>query len=247
MEEKYVNEEQENKRLIEELDSLEIAPDGRIRQSSKYTPPERNLNGFNCPHCEAFSHQIWYLVYGATNENNVIPLPELVASKCERCHNYALWIKKDMIYPADSIAPLPCDDMPANVKDDYLEARDIVNASPRGASALLRLSLQKLMPHIGEKGANLDDDIRALVGKGLPEMIQQSLDSVRVIGNNAVHPGELDLKDDIQTAKTLFDLVNLIVDYTITKPESVKAIYERIPKDAKAAIARKDNAQRRTA
>jgi hypothetical protein len=131
--------------------------------------------------------------------------------------------------------------MPANVKGDYEEARAIVNASPRGASALLRLSLQKLMPHIGEKGDNLDDDIRDLVKKGLPQMIQQALDAVRVIGNNAVHPGELDLKDDITTAKSLFDLVNLIVDYTITKPKNVKAIYERIPKGAKDAIARKDN------
>jgi len=207
---------------------------------NKYTIPERDIDAFNCPHCEAFSHQVWSTVFVSV-KNTLVPIPNLISSKCERCHNYALWIGKDIIYPSGSIAPLPCDDMPANVKGDYEEARAIVNASPRGASALLRLSLQKLMPHIGEKGDNLDDDIRDLVKKGLPQMIQQALDAVRVIGNNAVHPGELDLKDDITTAKSLFDLVNLIVDYTITKPKNVKAIYERIPKGAKDAIARKDN------
>jgi hypothetical protein len=208
--------------------------------AAKYVLPVKDKDGFNCPHCDAYSHQIWFNGLGFRNNKPQL-LNDLTVSICERCQNFALWIGEKMVYPVASMAPLPAEDLPANVKDDYIEARNIVNASPRGASALLRLSMQKLMPHLDEKGVNLDDDIRELVKKGLPITIQQSLDCVRVIGNNAVHPGEIDLKDDIETAKSLFDLVNLIVEYTITKPKQVEKIYSRIPKGAKDAIEKKDN------
>ena len=145
-----------------------------------------------------------------------------------------------MIYPLSSIAPLPEDDMPEDSKNDYNEARNIVNQSPRAACALLRLSLQKLMVALGEKGDNLNTDIGNLVKKGLPEGVQQALDCVRVIGNNAVHPAELDLKDDSETAIALFELLNMIVNYMITKPKQVNALYNKLPKGAKDAIAQRD-------
>jgi hypothetical protein len=208
--------------------------------SSKYVPPKRDASGFHCPHCGVYSHQNWHDVYGSTKRGEVFKAEIFVMSSCEHCGNYALWIGQDMIYPQSTTAPLPSEDLPLDVRDDYIEARNIVNNSPRGASALLRLSLQKLMPHLGEKGENLDTDIGNLVKRGLPETIQQALDCVRVIGNNAVHPGELDLKDDIDTANTLFGLVNMIADAMITKPKAIKALYDKIPKGAKEAIAKRD-------
>lgn len=72
-----------------------------------------------------------------------------------------------LIYPKSSIAPLPNEDMPDDVKVDYLETRNIVNDSPRGACALLRVALQKLMYHLGESGNNLNEDIGNLVKKGI--------------------------------------------------------------------------------
>lgn len=49
-------------------------------------------------------------------------------------------------------------------------------------------------------GKNIDDDIVRLVKKGLNQTIQKALDAARVIGNEAVHPGTLDLKDNHDTA-----------------------------------------------
>ena len=49
-----------------------------------------------------------------------------------------------MLIPANSTAPMPNVDMPKCVKELYEEARGIVNKSPRGAAALLRLALDKL-------------------------------------------------------------------------------------------------------
>jgi len=145
-----------------------------------------------------------------------------------------------MVYPGLSIGPLPVEDMPKDVKEDFIEARDIVGASPRAAAALLRLALQKLMPHLEEKGKNLNDDIANLVKKGLPVRIQKALDIVRVIGNNAVHPGELDLRDDAQTAIALFELLNMIVELLITQPKKLTDLYDKIPDSTKEAIRKRD-------
>jgi hypothetical protein len=66
-----------------------------------------------------------------------------------------------------------------------------LNLSPRGAAVLLRLAIHKLCKHLGESGENLYDDIASLVEKGLSPTIQKYLDVVRVIGNEAVHHGNI--------------------------------------------------------
>lgn len=112
--------------------------------------------------------------------------------------------------------------------------------SPRGAAALLRLAVQKFCKHLGEKGDNINQDIGELVKKGLPVGVQQALDGVRVIGNNAVHPGQIDITDDPDTAARLFELVNIVCDYMVTQPRRVKEIYDKIPPALKEAINKRD-------
>jgi Domain of unknown function (DUF4145) len=96
------------------------------------------------------------------------------------------------------------------------------------------------MPHLGEKGDNLNHDVGSLVKKGLRVEIQQALDAVRVIGNNAVHPGQLDLRDDQLTVNGLFDLVNLIVHDRITQPKKIGELFNKIPPSQAAAIQKRD-------
>lgn len=60
------------------------------------------------------------------------PIPDLSLNFCEHCKNYSIWVKFKMVYPKSVLAPLPLEDMPDDVKEDYLEARNIVNDSPRG-------------------------------------------------------------------------------------------------------------------
>ena len=130
--------------------------------------------------------------------------------------------------------------MPEEVRKDYEEARTIVMQSPRGACALLRLAVQKLCKELGEPGKNINDDIASLVRKGLSIEVQQALDTLRVIGNNAVHPGEMDLTDDTETATALFELLDFIVDDRISQPKKRAEIFSKLPTKAVAAIKKRD-------
>jgi hypothetical protein len=146
-----------------------------------------------------------------------------------------------MVYPTMVLGPSPNSDLSDEIQKDYDEARSIARQSPRGAAALLRLCVQKLCKQLGEKGEKIDTDIAALVKKGLPVEIQQALDAVRVVGNNAVHPGELDLKDDAGTAEKLFGVVNFIADRMITQSLALKALYDNVVSQAaREAINKRD-------
>ncbi|MCY3681983.1 MAG: DUF4145 domain-containing protein [Gemmatimonadetes bacterium] len=121
----------------------------------------------------------------------------------------------------------------------YNEAADIANLSPRAACALLRLAIQMLLKQLGEKGDNINEDIKNLVTKRLDPQIQQALDIVRVTGNHAVHPGEIDFNDttDVQT---LFELINVIADTLITRPKRIDAMFNRLPENDRKAIEKRD-------
>jgi hypothetical protein len=122
--------------------------------------------------------------------------------------------------------------MPEDVRVDFLEAAAIVDTSPRGAAALLRLSVERLMPHLDAKAKSINASIGLLVAKGLDPKIQKALDVLRVIGNEAVHPGQIDLKDDKATALKLFDLVNIIVQALITTPNQINSMFDTLPPNA---------------
>jgi len=208
--------------------------------NAKYVPPEYNSSGFNCPHCGAFSEQTWWAIQCLNPNGGRRDIEDLKASYCRRCSQYSLWKGNRIIHPGVSIAPLPADDMPEEIKQDYLEAREIVAVSPRGAAALLRLALEKLLKHLGETGKDINEDIASLVKKGLPPGIQEILDAVRVIGNEAVHPGTLDLRDDIDTAQSLFNLLNWFVEDRISKFKEINRIYDLLPESKRLAIQKRD-------
>ncbi len=104
---------------------------------------------------------------------------------------------------------------------------------------MLRLAIQKLCIHLGQPGKNINNDIKALVQGGLDPRVQKALDVVRVIGNNAVHPGEIDV-DDLETAETLFRLVNLIAEKMITEPKHLDDVYNDLPAAVREAIEKRD-------
>jgi hypothetical protein len=164
----------------------------------------------------------------------------IAVAYCENCDEYSLWHEDRMLYPSGGTGPLPNPDLPRDIKEDYEEARSIASLSPRGAAALLRLAIQKLCKHLGESGKDINADIANLVKKGLSQKVQKALDVVRVVGNNAVHPGQIDLKDDAATVEELFGLVNLIAEVMITQPKHVDQLYDSLPESQRKAIEKRD-------
>ena len=67
---------------------------------------------------------------------------------------------------------------------------------------------------------------------GLPPRIQQAMDSVRVVGNEAIHPGEIQVSEQPQMVLAMFNLVSLVVDSMITQPKAVETIYGSLPNEA---------------
>lgn len=205
-----------------------------------YTPPALGGDAFNCPRCQAFAHQSWDDAIYQVGDLSYAPIPGLQVSFCRRCGHPSIWYMDKLIYPSHTAAPLPNPDLPDEAKGDYEEARAILAQSPRGAAALLRLAIQKLCVHLGESGKNLNGDIASLAKKGLHVKVQQALDAVRVIGNNALHPGQIDIKDDQETAAKLFSLVNLIAEHMISQPKHVEEMYKQLPEGQREAIERRD-------
>ncbi|PTQ76469.1 uncharacterized protein DUF4145 [Nitrosomonas oligotropha] len=169
-----------------------------------------------------------------------IPKDYSVAT-CLNCKKSSLWIKEEMVFPRKTFLPSPNDDMTDEIKDLYREAATIFSDSPKGATALLRLALQKLLKQLGKKGDNINNDIGELVSEGLSPTIQKALDLVRVVGNNAVHPGQIDLNDGSDIAKKLFHLLNFIANELISKPKELEILYsEVVPDDTKGHIQKRD-------
>ena len=234
----------------------------------KYVTPAITETAFNCPHCDVLASQQWLgievvelqgsvasarviLGFGGTGssppsltrksgEMPFATVSNALVSHCFNCTALAFWVSGSIVWPIRGDSPPANPDMPVDVRGDYEEAGTILDRSPRGAAALLRLALQKLCKDLGEKGEHIDSDIKALVAKGLNPLLQKALDSVRVIGNEAVHPGQIDLRDDRATAESLFGLVNLIVQRMISEPKQVDEVYANLPETKRAAIEKRD-------
>lgn len=169
-------------------------------------------------------------------EANNRHMPEFVPggfsiATCATCKNISIWINMDIVYPKQTPVAPPNSDMDQEIQELYVEASAIVVDSPKGATALLRLALQLLLKQLGKSGKKINDDIKELVAEGLSPKIQQALDLLRVAGNNAVHPGQIDLADGRDIALKLFHILNFIADEMITKPKELALLYAEVVPD----------------
>lgn len=205
-----------------------------------YIKPEINKSSFTCPHCHTLS-QMEFVQQGFKQDfNGQYYRDYLNIARCLNCGNKIIWHNDIYIYP--EIQPLEANpDMPETVLQLYNEAGSIYNKSPRAACALLRLAIDRLCNKLGETNRDINKNIGALVERGLSVEVQKALDIVRVVGNKAVHPGQIEFDvDDADTATMLFQLINFIVDRMITEPKKISTLYDNLPESAKQSIEQRD-------
>lgn len=202
---------------------------------------------FTCPHCDAFAHHVSSELSVPTgswgDESYFRPLPGWEVTICSSCDKPTMWLHGSMVYPGDKSGPGPHTSMPEDVKVVYEEARDVAVSSQRSAAALLRLALQLLVDELVPGGDNLNVKIGALVTRGMSRQLQQAMDVVRVVGNNAVHPGQISLEEQQGLVPALFELVNLVVEQMIAQPEQINHLFDGLPQGAREAIVRRDARQ----
>ena len=212
---------------------------------ANYIKPQKELIKFTCPHCNTISqmekttHHFQSDVHAVGGRMTEIR-NQLTIHRCQCCGKKIIWIDKEYVYP-DIVAEEANPDMPESVKQLYNEAGLIYNKSPRAACALLRLAIDRLCNELGETDRDINKNIGALVRKGLPQSVQQALDVVRVVGNKAVHPGQISFDvDDKGTATMLMRLLNIIVERMITEPHEIDSLYQGLPESVKKSIENRD-------
>ena len=213
-----------------------------------FVEPEFNKKGFTCFKCGTYSNHDWDKIvvnyttcsFGAYSSGHNVR--RLSMCQCQQCQFVSYWLEGQLIWPLKSNVDLPLDEMPNDIKELYNEARNIFHLSPKGACAILRLGLQKLCNRLAEKeeDCKIDDAIKYLVANGLPSSLQKSMDAIRVIGNEAVHPGQINVDDNKEIASALFKLMNIIVEKMVIEPREIDEIYNILPKNKIEGINKRD-------
>lgn len=154
-----------------------------------------------------------------------------------------------VVYPLASTAPAAHDLMPADVRELYEEARQVLPVSRRAGAALVRAALEKLIKQLdsdaGDK-AHLDERIARLQAR-VSAPLGQLLDVVRYLGNEALHVADdqtelvyIYLNDsEPGVAEMLFDGVNDLVDELIARPGAIAGLWSRLPAGVRDSIERK--------
>lgn len=210
----------------------------------KYIAPNKDLKAFTCPHCHTLAQMEYdthhfesdlYEVFDNSWYTNPVQI-----FKCTNCKEKIVWVNGEYAYP--DLQPIqPNVDMPDTVKLLYKEAGLIYAKSPRAACALLRLAVDRLCNELGETDRDINKNIAALVKRGLSVDVQQALDIVRVVGNKAVHPGQIAFDvDSKETAETLFSLINIITDRLISEPKRIQEMFDKLPDSVKTAVRKRD-------
>lgn len=221
---------------------------------------EHASEAFPCPLCSVYAQQSWYFVkvkealhfsndssskyeyYSLETDYNPFD-PErekgISFSVCTVCSEESLWLNEELVYPFENTIEDPNPLMPEEVKVIYDEARAVLNLSPRSSAALLRLGLEILLPHLGADKAKINTMIQQLVEERKAiGRVQKAMDALRVIGNDAVHPGVIDLegRDNKEVSVALFKITNYIVAETLGSDEMVEDLYSLLPGRVKEGI-----------
>jgi hypothetical protein len=167
--------------------------------------------------------------------NLKVKLLNLHVSRCYNCKGFTVWVRDRLVFPVrvkeapPDVVEVDIEEVANDVQktveniqesdehvqanaeevneasEDFEEAAAILNKFPRGAAALTRICIQKMMPLVKGNAKNLDENFSSLVRKGLEVEIQQAMDVLQVVRKSPLQRSEVDLKEENETAKKLLN------------------------------------------
>ena len=142
-----------------------------------------------------------------------VKMANLHVSNCHSCDGFSLWVSGRLVFPYN------VEKTPDLVGQDVEEAASILNKSPREATALMRVCIQKLVPLLKQDGSYLNDYMSSLVGKGLEVEIQQSMEVLQVLRNDPGQPTNLETQEDKEMALRFVDSLKAILERRMLKSD----------------------------
>ena len=152
-------------------------------------------------------------VYQKHSQSVKVKMANLHVSNCHSCNGFALWVRGRLVFPWNVEKKLEF------VEEDFADAAAILNKSPREATALMRVCIQKLVPLLKQDGNYLNDYMSSLVRKGLEVEIQQAMEVLQVLRNEAGQPTKLETQEDKEMALRFFDSLKAVLERRIVKSD----------------------------
>lgn len=187
-----------------------------------------------CPHCLDSFHDNWEAL-GLSDDNKTRfriryctcpACKQLIIQLCKEPLIHSPGIICSYVYPkAIARAPLPSELKDKTVREDYIEACNVLADSAKASAALSRRCLQHILcEKAGTTKHDLADQIEEVVNSGkLPTELSDDLDAVRHIGNFGVHvtknknTGEV-VPVEPGEAEWNLEVIESLIDYYYVRP-----------------------------
>jgi hypothetical protein len=135
-----------------------------------------------------------------------VKMANLHVSNCHSCNGFSLWVSGLLMFPTK------IDKKPEFVEEDIDEAAAVLKKFPRGATALMRVCIQKLVPLLEDSGKDQSQRIDSLVRKGLEMEIEQSTEVLRVLRGDSAQLNPLESQADRETALRFLDSLKAVLE-----------------------------------
>src|ERR1700730_15976123 len=135
-----------------------------------------------------------------------VKMANLHISNCHSCNGFSLWVGGLLVFPTR------IDKTPELVEQDLEEAAAILNKFPRGAAALMRVCIQRLVPLLEENGKELNQRVSSLVRKGLEMEMQQAKEVLQVLRSDPVQLSKLESHADKETVLRFLDSLKEVLE-----------------------------------
>lgn len=225
-------------------------------------------NTMKCPHCTVTVHIQWNTgsIYVYKGEM----LWGWQASSCPACDKTIIKIGRDhgrisegakhkvelpdlederIVFPRVAQRDPLGDEVPKDLKADFLEACEVLSISPKASAALSRRVLQALLQEHGYTAGSLAQQVDAVLdekdpSKVLPSSIRNSVDAIRNFGNFSAHritdKTTLQVIDvDPEEAEWCLEIVERLFEHYYVQPaaaaEKVAALNAKLGQAGKPA------------